>query len=523
MVIAMSMVMMYITSFGINVLISAIVTDLGTTVATLQAVIVAASFIAGSLMVTAGRLGDKFGRKKIFILGVAIYTIGLTVVVLSPNTTVFAVAWGLIWPSGMVLVIPTSIALIMHFYTGAQRAAAFGLYGAVLSAVSALAPVVVGALANAVGWRLALALSPLAGAITLVFAFSLPETDGDARIRIDIPSVLLSLLGFGVFLVATTLAGRYGWVAAKRPLVIGGEQFDLGGLSVVPILYLLSVVLLAVFLWRGARLKERGEDPLLDGSLLRNIPFSIGMINGAVFYLVNAGLLFAVSVFLQAGVKLDPLQTALTTLPFTAVLAILSFATPGLGRRIAPKWIVVIGCVIGIIGLRLLEQQASMTMSPGDVFGAMVVIGAGFGLVMAQVGSITMASVPPEHSGGASGLSETMKEILGQGFAVAFAGSILFGAVYASMVGSYSELESLELSPEQHIEIVVELEDRFQSISDQGEAEFVASLPPKTRDVYSDIVTRAGERGLGAALLAMQLFLGLCIFLAVLLPGTKIE
>ena len=87
-VIALSMVMMYITSFGINVLISSIVTDLGTTVATLQAVIVAASFIAGSLMVTAGRLGDKFGRKKIFVLGVAIYTIGLTIVVLSPNTTV---------------------------------------------------------------------------------------------------------------------------------------------------------------------------------------------------------------------------------------------------------------------------------------------------------------------------------------------------------------------------------------------------------------------------------------------------
>ena len=392
-----------------------------------------------------------------------------------------------------------------------------------LAAVSALAPVVVGALANAVGWRLALALSPLAGAVTLALAFTLPETDGDERIRIDIPSVLLSLLGFGLFLVATTLAGRFGWITAKQPFVIGGEQLDLGGLSVVPFMYLLSALLLAAFLWRGARLKARGEDPLLDGSLLRNIPFTIGMINGALFYLVNAGLLFAVSVFLQAGVKLDPLQTALTTLPFTAVLAILSFATPGLGRKIAPKWIVVIGCMIGIIGLWLLEQQASMTMSPGDVIGAMVVIGAGFGLVMAQVGSITMATVPPEQSGGASGLSETMKEILGQGFAVAVAGSILFGAVYASMVGSYSELESLDLSPEQHIEIVVELEDTFQSISDQEEAEFVASLPPKTRDVYSNIVTRAAERGLGAALLAMQLFLGVCIILAVLLPGTKIE
>ena len=91
-------------------LISAIVVDLGTTVATLQLVIVAASLIAGSLMVTAGRLGDKFGRKKIFLTGVILYTIGLSVVVLAPNTAVFTLGWGVIWPMGMVLVIPNSIA-----------------------------------------------------------------------------------------------------------------------------------------------------------------------------------------------------------------------------------------------------------------------------------------------------------------------------------------------------------------------------------------------------------------------------
>ena len=90
-VIALSMVMMYITSFSVNVLISAIVTDLKTSVANLQFVIVLASLIAGSLMVTAGRLGDKFGKKKIFLLGVIIYTVGLTIVVLSPNITIFTI------------------------------------------------------------------------------------------------------------------------------------------------------------------------------------------------------------------------------------------------------------------------------------------------------------------------------------------------------------------------------------------------------------------------------------------------
>ena len=114
-------------------------------------------------MVTAGRLGDKLGKKKVFLTGVVLYTLGLIVVVLAPNTTIFTLGWGVIWPMGMVLVIPNSIALIMSFYSGKQRALAFGIYGAVLSAVAAIAPVIVGWVANECDWRIALAMSPATG------------------------------------------------------------------------------------------------------------------------------------------------------------------------------------------------------------------------------------------------------------------------------------------------------------------------------------------------------------------------
>jgi MFS family permease len=519
--IALSMVMMYITSFSVNVLISAIVTDLGTTVATLQAVIVAASLIAGSLMVTAGRLGDKLGRKKVFLTGVLIYIVGLLTVVLSPNTAVFAIGWGVIWPSGMVLIIPTSIALIMHFYQGAQRALAFGIYGAVLSAVSAIAPVVVGALADAFDWRLALSLSPLAGLATLAVAVSIPETDKDPSIRIDLPSVLLSFLGFGLFLIGTTLAGHYGWLQAKRPLVVGGQEIGIGGLSIVPIVYVAAAVLLLLFLRRGSRLKQLGQTPLLDGALLRNVPFAIGMAISSLFFLVNAGTLFGISVFLQAGVRFDALQTALTTLPFTAVLAVVSFSTPGLANKIPAKWLVVSGFLLVILGLWLTAADASMDMSPTDLLIAMIVLGAGAGLIMAQATAITMQSVPPELSGGASGLSETMKEIVGQGFAIALAGSVLFGAVYASMVDSYADLEGSQLTPAEHQEIVIELEDTFQSITEEEEAAFVAELPEATRAAYGEVVEKASMAGLSSTLRVMGIVSAICLVLAVLLPGGR--
>jgi MFS family permease len=520
--IALSMVMMYITSFGVNVLISAIVTDLGTTVANLQFVIVAASLVAGSLMVTAGRLGDKFGKKKVFVIGVILYTIGLTIVVVSPNVTIFTIAWAVIWPAGMVLIIPTSIALIMYFYEGGQRAVAFGIYGAVLSAVSAVAPVIVGFLSDNLGWRLALSLSPLMGVITVLFSMTLPETEKDSQVSIDIPSVLLSVLSFGLFLITTTMAGRFGWLFEKRPLYLGSREIDLFGFSIVPLLYILSSALIAVFLYRGVQLKKRGNSPLLDASLLKNSTFTIGMLVGALFFLVNAGFIFAVSVYLQAGVKFEGLQTALTTLPFSVVLAILSFATPGLGARIAPKWIVIVGSLIMAVGIYLAGQFAGVGMTPTHLLIPMILAGAGSGLVMAQYTGITMMKVAPEQSGEASGLSETMKEIIGQGFAVALAGSVLFGAVYASMVNDYATLEGVNLSKGEHLQIVVELEDKFQSISEEDEAAFVSTLPEQTRKAYNQIVIDAGKNGLKAALFVMNIILFAIIGLMLLIPAQRL-
>lgn len=521
--IVLSMVMMYITSFSVNVLIRPIVQDLETTVATLQAVIVSASFIAGAFMVTAGRLGDKLGKKKVFVTGIAIYTLGLLVVVLSPNTAVFALGWGVIWPAGMVLIIPTSIALIMYFYEGRQRALAFGVYGAVLSAVSAVAPVVVGLLADQIGWRLALSLSPAIGIVTLLVSLTLPVTDRDRSIRIDLPSVVLSVLGFGLFLFGTTLAGQYGWFLARRPFSIGETELPLFGLSVTPVLYAASILFLVLFFARAHQVKLRGEAPLLNAALLRNREFALGMGMGAIFFLVNAGFLFAISIFLQTGVRLDSFQTALTTVPYTAVLAVLALSTPGLGRKIAPKWIVALGCAVMGVGIWLTGQMATIDMKPMDLLLPMVLVGAGGGLIMAQYTSITMMTVKPEQSGEASGLSETLKEIVGQGFAVALAGSILFGAVYASMVDSYASIEDVPLTAEEHQEMVVELEDTFQDITDAEEAEFVQSLPEKTRRAYAGVVEDATLAGLRSALTAMTVAIALCLGLAFLVPARKLD
>ncbi len=474
-------------------------------------------------MVTAGRLGDKLGKKKVFLTGVILYTLGLAVVVLAPSTAVFTIGWGVIWPAGMVLIIPNSIALIMYFYQGPQRALAYGIYGAVLSAVAAVAPVLVGWLANISDWRIALAMSPIMGIVTLLITLKMPETYKDDSIAIDIPSVILSVASFGLFLVTTTMAGQYGWLLEKRPFLVGDMALPTFGLSIVAYLYLLSFALFYVFVRRGQRLKAAGQPPLLDASLLKNLPFTVGMTIAALFFLVNAAMLFAVSVFMQAGVRLDPLQTALATLPFSAALAVVSFGTPSLGRCVAPKWIVIAGALVMLGGIALISADVSMTMSPGDLLVGMLIAGLGAGLVMAQGTSVTMMAVPPEQSGAASGLSETLKEVIGQGFAVALAGAILFGTVYSSMVTSFEDVEGLDLNEREASIIVIELEDTFQSITPEEEQAWVAKLPVATRDQYGSIVNDAAEAGVRQALFVTELVLVLCMLLALLLPPSKLE
>ena len=516
-----SMIMMYITSFSINVLIAPIVQDLSWSVSGLQMVIVAASLIAGTLMVTAGRLGDKIGKKKVFLIGSIIYTIGLTIVVLSPNSTIFSIGWAVVWPLGMVMVIPTSIALIMYYYEGAHRAKAFGIYGAVLMAISAIAPVLVGFIASMSNWRIALALSPAFGVITVFLAFALPETTKDKNIKIDIWSVILSVLAFGTFLISTTMASSYGWILEKRPFIINGFEISFFGLSVVPVLYLVSIVLLVIFFKRGTALKKKGETPLLNVSMLKNMSFTVGMVVQALLYFLFAAILFVLSVFVQSSAGFDSFNTALTTLPISASVALFSFFTPGLGKRIAPKWIIISGFVLVFIGIFMLSEQTSIEMSPLTTISGSILFGIGCGLVMAQIATITMINVKPEENGEASGLSETLKEIIGQGFAIAFAGSILFGSVYSFMATEFGNVEGIELSVEQKDEIIIELEDTFQEITAVEEQEFIGSLPEKTKNDYQEIVNDSAEKGFKKTLWILNIFVIISLVLSFFLPGMK--
>ena len=126
-----------------------------------------------------------------------------------------------------------------------------------------------------------------------------------------------------------------------------------------------------------------------------------------MLYFLFAAILFTLSVFVQSAAGFDSFSTALTTLPVSLSVAIFSFFTPGLGKKIAPKWIIMGGFVLVFIGIYLLSEQVTLSMTPLTTVIGSIIFGIGCGLVMAQIATITMIKVKPEENGEASGLSES--------------------------------------------------------------------------------------------------------------------
>ena len=142
---------------------------------------------------------------------------------------------------------------------------------------------------------------------------------------------------------------------------------------------------------------------------------------------------------------------------------------------------------------------------------------------MGQIATMTMIKVAPEQNGEASGLSETLKEIIGQGFAIAFAGSVLFGAVYSEMVVGYAEVEQIELSKAEKESIIIELEDTFAEITELEEQKFIAKLPEKTKNAYQDIVNSSAELAMQKTYWVLNVFVVIALILSLFLPNLKLE
>ncbi len=429
-VLSLALAIIVIDTTLLNVSLKTIINDLHTDIQSMQWVITAYSLVLAAFTITGGRLGDFFGRKRMFVLGAVIFAIGSFLASISHNVGILILGESIIEGIGAALMMPATASLLVTTFKGRERAIAFGIWGGIAAASSAIGPILGGWLTTNYSWRwgfrinVFVVLALLAGSVLIKEA-----RERKGKIEMDYFGIFLSATGLLSLVFGFIKAADYGWLTAKEQLVLWGQAVTLGTLSVTPFFILLGLVLLGVFaVWEYKR-ELKGLTPLVSLKIFQNREFTTGSLITLILSLGMSGLFFAIPVFLQAVRKLDAFHTGTAMFPLSLSLLIAAPLSAFLVKYTEPKKLIQLGLIIAAASFWVLRASLSVDAAAKDLIWGMSLFGVGMGMMMAQLSNLTLSAVPVEQAGEASGINNTFRQ-LGQTL-----GSAILGAVLISSLG----------------------------------------------------------------------------------------
>ena len=425
-----------------NVSISQVVEDLGTTVVGLQTAITVYTLVMASLMLLGGKLSDRWGAKRAFVLGMLVYGAGSLTTALAPNLGVLLVGWSLIEGMGAALVIPAIAALIVRTYEGRQRVLAYGILGGVSGASAAAGPLIGGWVATVASWRVVFAGETVVVLVLMTLVGLIPATAG-RQARLDLGGVMLSVAGLGVGVFAVLRSSQWGWILPGPQVPqVGGRDVVPLGLSPTIWLLITSAVLLAWLARHETRVAQAGREPLIDLSLLRIFTLRAGLVMLASQQFMIMATFFVLPLYLQSVLGFDALQTGVRILPLSLALLVCALGGAALANRLPPRRIVALGVASMLVGELVTLAFIAPDLS-GVGFGVgLALVGAGLGLLASQLGNVIMSAAPAGRGGEAGGLQGTAQN-LGASLGTALVGSVLIGVLssrFAAVVGAQEGL-----------------------------------------------------------------------------------
>ena len=423
-VLATAQFIMVLDTTVMNVSITQVVDDLHTTVTGVQTAITAYTLVMAAFMLTGAKLGDMWGRRRAFGIGLGVYGVGSLTTALSPSLGVLLVGWSLIEGLGAVLVIPAIAALTAINYEGRERAMAFGLLGGVAGAGAAVGPLVGGFVTTALSWRVVFASETVVVLGILLLVHRIEDRPLARREALDKVGAGLSALGLGLTVFGILKISSWGLFRPTGALTIGGTRITPFGFSVVPFLIGGGLVVLAGFARWEERVAAAGRTPLLRADLLRIPQMRAGLSTVVSQYLILAGTFFVIPLYLQLVLGKDALQTGLKVLPISVAMMLAALIGPRLAATRSPRRIVDIG--LGLLLVAILGLMATISPQLADVafFVSLALFGAGIGLVISQLGNVVMSSVGPERASEAGGVQGAAQN-LGQSLGTALIGAVL--------------------------------------------------------------------------------------------------
>src|SRR5947209_2216283 len=375
--------------------------SLGGSLSDLEWTVNAYNLAFACMLLTGAALGDRFGRRRMFTVGIGIFTAASAAAALSPDVGTL-IAARVVQGTGAAIVMPLTLTLISAAFPVEKRGAAIGLWGGISGLAVAAGPVVGGAVTGGISWHWIFWLNvPVGIALIPLAARKLTESFGP-RPHLDIPGLLLAAAGGFGLTWGLIRANDVGWGSAE---VIGAISA--------------GIVLIAAFLaW-----ERRTPTPMLPLRLFRERGFSSA--NGVSFFLYAGlfGAVFMMSQFFQTALGYSPLQAGLRLLPWTATPMIVAPIAGALADRYGTRRFMVAGLALQGIGLAWVASIAAVHMTYLELGAALTVAGVGTSLTFPTVANTVMSSVRPDDAGVASGTNSALRE-LGGVFGVAVLASV---------------------------------------------------------------------------------------------------
>src|SRR6516164_3991627 len=419
--------LMTLDSSVMNVSIATVAKDVGTTVTGIQAAITFYTLVMASLMITGGRLGQIFGRKRAFAIGCVIYGCGSLITALSPSLPVLLLGWSVLEGVGAALIMPAIVALVASNFARSQRPRAYGLVASAGAIAVAAGPLIGGLFTTYLSWRYVFAGEVLIVLIILAFTRRIADTPAEKGARLDLVGTALSALGLGLIVYGILRAGTWGFVQPKQ-----GAPHWLG-LSPVIWLILGGGVVLRIFMWWERRRLAGGQAALIDPAMLQNRILRGGLTSFLFQYLLQAGLFFVVPLYLSVALGLSAIATGVRLLPLSITLLLAAAGIPKVFPDASPRRVVQIGFIALFAGIAFMVGALDAGAGPEIVTWPMLLAGLGVGALASQLGSVTVSAVPDEQSAEVGGLQNTVTN-LGASIGTALSGAVLVSALTASLI-----------------------------------------------------------------------------------------
>src|SRR3954453_3227594 len=391
----------------VNVALPSMQQSLGLKISELEWVVTGYALTFGALMLTGGKLGDLLGRRRIFVVGLVIFTLSSLGCGLA-NSATLLIAARVVQGLGAALMNPSTLSIITVTFPPRQRGTAIGIWAGISALALAIGPLVGGLITEHINWNWIFYINVPIGAIAIVAAdlFIDESRDMSQEQRPDVPGLVTSALGLFALSYALIEANQYGWTS---PRIIG------------------AFVIAAVSLGAFILLEMRQRLPMLDLSLFRNVGFAGANTVMLLVGLAMFGVFFYVSLYIQRVLGYSAIEAGASFLPWTVLIIILAPLAGRMSDRIGPRPLVVGGMVVItgalIVFARMGQHETFWGLLPGMILG-----GIGMLAAMAPTPAAAMSSVRPDKAGVGSAVLNTMRQV-GGSLGIAIMGAIVAAGV----------------------------------------------------------------------------------------------